>query len=341
VTDIASGTEVVVSASNVAGTSFAEIGTLNGGTLDNQVDDALIVVWQDNSGINFRRFGNETGGAIDANPVHAAGSGAGDIGAHVTGLNDGGFIISWQHDFGTSGKGIVLQRFDANGAAVGQQVRVDDVGDEGSFGAQLSTLADGRVVLAFTNAPADPNTAPTTLDYVIVDPREATINGSASADTIVGRKDASIINGLAGADHLIGMGANDKLNGGDDSDVLTGGKGKDALTGGLNGDTFDFNSIQETRVGNADVIKDFGTSADHIDLKGIDARAGGADNKFVFIGTQAFHHKAGELHYVKHNNAGTAHDTTVIEGDVNGNGKADFQIVLTGLHNLHSGDFVL
>ena len=71
------------------------------------------------------------------------------------------------------------------------------------------------------------------------------------------------------------------------------------------------------------------------------ARTGGADNKFVFIGTQAFHHKAGELHYVKHNNAGTAHDTTVIEGDVNGNGKADFQIVLTGLHNLHSGDFVL
>jgi RTX calcium-binding nonapeptide repeat (4 copies) len=335
--------DVIVSGTNVLGTSFADVGTLNGGTLDNQVDDALIVVWQDDNGINFRRFGNETGGAIDANPVHAAGSGAGDIGAHVTGLNDGGFIISWQHNFGLTGKGIVLQRFDANGNALGVQARVDDAGDEGSFGAELSTLDDGRVVLAFTNGPADPNTAVTTLDYVIFDPREATINGSATADTIVGRKDASIINGLAGADHLIGMSLNDKLNGGDGEDILTGGKGKDTLTGGLNNDTFDFNSTLETRVGQGDLIKDYRAAADldHIDLKDIDAKVGGADNKFVFVGTQAFHHSAGELHYVKHNNAGTAHDTTVIEGDVNGNGTADFQIVLSGLHNLKAGDFIL
>jgi len=205
---------------------------------------------------------------------------------------------------------------------------------------QLSTLDDGRVVVAFTNGPANVSTGVTTLDYVIVDPREPTINGSADADTIVGRKDASTISGLGGADHLIGMGANDILDGGDGNDVLTGGKGKDRLTGGLNDDKFDFNSILETRVGKGDVITDFHRH-DRIDLKDIDARTGGADDKFHFIGTQAFHHKAGELHYVRHNAPGTAHDKTVIEGDVNGNGKADFQIVLLGLHNLHGGDFIL
>jgi hypothetical protein len=36
-----------------------------------------------------------------------------------------------------------------------------------------------------------------------------------------------------------------------------------------------------------------------------------------------------------------AHDRTIVEGDVNGDGRADFPIVLTGLHNLHGGVFVL
>ncbi len=101
--------------------------------------------------------------------------------------------------------------------------------------------------------------------------------------------------------------------------------------------------FSKSRVGKGDVIKDFnaGGVLDLIDLRDIDAKTGGANNKFKFIGTQDFHHRAGELHYVKINKPGHDHDRTIVEGDVNGNGRADFQIVLLGLHNLHGGDFVL
>jgi Ca2+-binding RTX toxin-like protein len=336
------GGPIIVSGINILGTGFADTGTTNGGTLDNPFDDNLIVVWKDNSGINFRRY-TATGVAVDANPVRAAGSSGGDTAAQVTGLNDGGFIIAWLHNFGGGDDGIVLQRFDINGVAIGQQAIVNDAGDEGNSGMELKTLDDGRVVLAYTNGPADPATAATTLDYVIFDPRETTINGSDDGDRIVGRKEASIINGLGNVDSLFGMSGNDKLDGGTGDDVLTGGKGKDQLIGGIGADRFDFNSILESRVGKGDVIKDFdaGLGEDVIDLRDIDARKGGADNNFKFIGTQHFHHMAGELHYTKINKPGHAHDKTIIEGDVNGDGRADFQITLFGLHKLHGNDFLL
>lgn len=327
--------DVIVSGNNL-GTGFADIATV--------FNTGLIVAWQDNFGIDFRRFGAD-GSALDPNTVHVANSSSGDVGAQVTGLkNDGGFIIAWRHDFGSTGDGIVLQRYTINAIAYGDPVIIDDAGDEGSFGMQLETLDDGRVVLAYTNGPADPATGVTTLDYVILDPRETTINASDdSNNTIVGRLEASTINGMRGGDHLIGMNGNDKLNGGEGDDILTGGKGKDILTGGIEGDRFDFNSIAESRVRKGDVIRDFnaGPGHDHIDLNDIDAKKGGADNKFHFIGTQGFHHKAGELHYVKINKPGHNHDTTIVEGDVNGDGRADLQIVLIGLHNLHGSDFFL
>lgn len=292
--------------------------------------------------INFRRY-TTAGVAVDANPVRAAGSTNGDIGAQVTGVNDGGFLIAWRHNFGGGDDGIVLQRFDINGVAIGLQAIVNDAGDEGNSGMELKTLDDGRVVLAYTNGPADPATAVTTLDYVIFDPRETTINGSDDGDRIVGRKEASIINGLGNVDLLFGMSGNDTLDGGTDDDVLTGGKGKDHLIGGIGSDRFDFNAVNESKRGAADVIQDFdfGGGPDLIDLRDIDAKKGGADNKFKFIGTQHFQHKAGELHYIKHNAPGTAHDKTIVEGDVNGDGRADFQIVLLGLHKLHGGDLLL
>lgn len=108
-------------------------------------------------------------------------------------------------------------------------------------------------------------------------------------------------------------------------------------------DAFDFNSVNESKRGAADVIKDFDFAGDLdlIDVRDIDAKKGGADNKFKFIGTQHFHRKAGELHYVKFNAPGTAHDKTIVEGDINGDGRADLQIVLLGLHNLTKGDFLL
>ena len=91
-----------------------------------------------------------------------------------------------------------------------------------------------------------------------------------------------------------------------------------------------------------DRILDFVHNQDDNDLRTIDAKTAVAGNQaFKFIGTQAFHKVAGELHFIKQNPAGTANDKTIVEGHVTGDGRADFQIELKGLIGLTSADFLL
>ena len=61
----------------------------------------------------------------------------------------------------------------------------------------------------------------------------------------------------------------------------------------------------------------------------------GGDQAFTFIGNAGFHHIKGELHYVQKG----CH--TIVEGDTNGDGKADFQIDLLHKIALTKIDFVL
>lgn len=147
---------------------------------------------------------------------------------------------------------------------------------------------------------------------------------------------------IVGADTLTGSSFNDVLKGAAGGDILTGGLGKDTLIGGTEQDFFNFDKTAESKKGAArDVIADFSdTTGEHdlIDLKGIDANKGAGHNqKFKYIGTHHFHHKAGELH-IKFD---AIHDTTIVQGDVNGDAKADFEIELTGHHVLNSHDFIL
>jgi Ca2+-binding RTX toxin-like protein len=127
-------------------------------------------------------------------------------------------------------------------------------------------------------------------------------------------------------------------------ETLTGGAGKDRLIGGHGKDFFDFNSISESGPTAAarDVISDFVKGEDRIDLATIDANTLDSENSvFIFQGTAAFNGVAGRLRYFTENPTGDAGDKTIVEGDVNGDKKADFQIELTGLFSLAAGDFVL
>jgi hypothetical protein len=58
---------------------------------------------------------------------------------------------------------------------------------------------------------------------------------------------------------------------------------------------------------------------------------------FHFIGAQKFHHKAGELQ-VKYN---SVTDIAIVSGDIDGNGKADFQIEVHSAAALAKADFIL
>jgi len=91
-----------------------------------------------------------------------------------------------------------------------------------------------------------------------------------------------------------------------------------------------------------DIITDFHSGQDKIDLSGIDANTTKkGDQAFRFIGAQNFDGNAGELRYQTFDQPGTANDITVVSGDLNGDRVADFEIELTGIVKPTSGDFVL
>ena len=203
---------------------------------------------------------------------------------------------------------------------------------------------------------------------------EVTVNGTQSADTITlftssdslvvagipaivqvlhaEGTDQVIIKGGDGADTIFAAGAaspgltldggngNDLLIGRFGNDVLMGGAGIDFMIGGFGPDTFSFSGATlaslDTGVGaNRDVIQDF--SGDIIDLHQIDANLNiAADQAFSFIGTNAFT-AAGQVRFFA-DGAGN----TIVEGNVDNDLHADFQIELQGFTaQLQAGDFVL
>jgi len=168
------------------------------------------------------------------------------------------------------------------------------------------------------------------------------INGTGNdlANTLTGNAAANVLVGLGGDDRLYGNAGADRLEGGAGNDFLQGGSGKDTLVGGTGSDSFDWNSASDAGKGSSrDVALDFVRGADKIDLSGIDARADSSgNNSFSFVGTKAFTGVDGQLRFVKVD--GTS-DYTLVQGDIDGDKFADFEIQLSGLLDLQATDFVL
>lgn len=167
-----------------------------------------------------------------------------------------------------------------------------------------------------------------------------------SPETQTGTSGNNRLNGGSDRDILRGLSGNDFLNGFANKDVLVGGTGRDIMTGGTGPDTFDFNARAETGKTSAtrDRITDFTHLFDKIDLKDIDANSSASGNQaFTFLSAKgaAFTGVKGQLHWFQINYSNNALDKTIIEGDVNGDKVADFQIELTGLKTLTKADFVL
>ncbi|MGB8813807.1 MAG: M10 family metallopeptidase C-terminal domain-containing protein, partial [Paracoccaceae bacterium] len=145
------------------------------------------------------------------------------------------------------------------------------------------------------------------------------LRGTSAAETL--NFSAVTLTGLARIDAGAG---NDSLTGSTGADMLTGGAGVDLLTGGAGADVFDFNFITESRGATFDTITDFSNGLDLIDLGGIDAQSLVAGNQaFSFIGSAAFGLIAGQLRMIT-----TTPGVTRIQGDVDGNGSADFEVRL-------------
>jgi ELWxxDGT repeat protein len=182
-----------------------------------------------------------------------------------------------------------------------------------------------------------PDATSTTFTLNVSNVSPEIIIGTAAGETLTGGADADWIFGLAGTDTIGGLGGND---------IETGGLGRDKMTGGTGADVFDFNNKLETgkTAATRDVITDFTHKVDHIDVSTIDANGSLPKNgvfKFLQGNGTAFTGVNGELHWFQLNPKGTVNDKTIVEGDVNGDKVADFQIELTGLKTLTKGDFIL
>jgi Ca2+-binding RTX toxin-like protein len=169
------------------------------------------------------------------------------------------------------------------------------------------------------------------------------LHGDADNDRLLGGAGSDDLNGGAGNDALLGGTGNDTLSGGAGDDELFGGAGKDIMTGGEGKSTYVYTALKDSPAGRGrDVIVDFKTLIDDVDMRAIDAVAGTADNDvFTFIGATTFSGVAGQLNYRLIDRVGTASDVTLIQADVNGDRVADFQVELTGLIRLSSDDFML
>lgn len=144
-----------------------------------------------------------------------------------------------------------------------------------------------------------------------------------------------------------GSGAgNDKLIGNKFANVMVAGNGDDALKGGVGGDglfgeggndTFIYARARDSRDSGVDTIVDFVQGEDIIDLSRIDGDGGsGGADVFDFIAGALFSNTAGELRF-----GPASSSSTLIEADIDGDGTADFSIILQGSFTMQASDFDL
>lgn len=152
-----------------------------------------------------------------------------------------------------------------------------------------------------------------------------TLTGNSLDNLLVGNAGDDHLNGADGNDTIKGGAGNDTIDGSTGNDMIYGNGGTDTLTGGTGNDTFVFTNITDSPVGSGDSITDFTSLAgegsdDQIDLSHIDANT-------ALDGDQGF---AVSLTGPAANSIWASNDVTghewVLQGDVNGDGVADFEI---------------
>lgn len=241
------------------------------------------------------------------------------------------------------------------GASVGEDLPGEILGGDGS---DTYLIGDASIMLVEeVGVVGDEDTVGSTVSYQLGDNFEVltlmghqsidgtgnvaanTINGNSGDNRLSGRVGADRLVGASGDDLLLGGRGNDKLIGGHGDDSLIGGDQKDKMGGGEGFDCFIFQSASNT--GNteatADVIFDFVSGSDLIDLSLIDAITTNVSGNegFTFIGSESFSGVAGQLCYV------ALSPNTLVQFDLDGDSVADGIIVLNGIITLVEADFVL
>jgi Ca2+-binding RTX toxin-like protein len=165
----------------------------------------------------------------------------------------------------------------------------------------------------------------TTADDTVAAGETMTFNGGQLSASEMLHFDGSLETN--GSFRLFGGSAADVIKGGAGNDLIYGGLGADQLTGGGGADTFRYQGAAESTAMALDVIQDFVSGSDKLDLGRVDANSLVAgDQAFSFIGAAAFSAhgaaSAGELRVFQ------SQGTWFVAGDTDGDGTADLLISL-------------
>lgn len=164
------------------------------------------------------------------------------------------------------------------------------------------------------------------------------LKGGLGNDTLLGNGNGDQLSGEIGNDRLYGGTGGDRLSGGAGRDVLIGGSGRDLLYGGSGSsrDVFVFDDGHTAKGSSRDVIYDFQSRTDDIDLLLIDATRRSGDQDFSFRGQQSSSFSAsGSVWFVD------SGSSVIVRGDVNGIRGFDFEIEVKNVARLVSSDFIL
>jgi Ca2+-binding RTX toxin-like protein len=218
-------------------------------------DGRFVIVWERETAHDVQ--GKIYDPATDTfSPMFTVGITGGDqTKPSVTGLPDGGFLVTWtdnSHAVGYDyyGTGIDGQRFDSTGAPDGDPFQVDIWGDyNDQLDSAVAANASGHVAAVWTNndfnAFADNDGSSIVGQFMQL--TTEVVNGTSGDDTITTYSLGETINGLDGNDIIHAGGGNDTVSGGigndqlfgeDGNDLLNGGPGADLMVGGQGNDNY-------------------------------------------------------------------------------------------------------
>ena len=100
-----------------------------------------------------------------------------------------------------------------------------------------------------------------------------TLNGTGKKDNIYGGSGNDTIKGNDGDDTIYGGSGSDTINANNGNDTIIGGFGSDSLTGSNGDDRFVYLSVADSNAAQFDVISDFRSGSDRIDLAALGALA--------------------------------------------------------------------
>ena len=212
------GAEFRVNTTTAGPQQFCEVAGLAGG--------GFVAVWEgvdvSGTGIFAQRY-TAAGTKIGVEILVNADTQFDQSTAHVTGLADGGFVVTWASP-DEDQLGAFAQRFDTNGQPVGEQFRLNSGTMSWQFDAAVAGYADGGFVAAWQSFGQDGD------GYGIYQQNFHAAEdgfGTDQQDRMLGTSDNDYLSGLNTDDDLYGYSGDDVLNGGAGSDRLIGSSGWD------------------------------------------------------------------------------------------------------------------